>query len=1182
MSKYKKRFKTMDGNTAAAHVAYAFTEVATIYPITPSSPMAEQVDEWAAHGRKNLFGHTVKVSEMQSEGGAAGAMHGALAAGALTTTFTASQGLMLMLPELFKIAGELLPGVFHVASRTVASNALSIMGENNDVMTTRTSGVAMLAESSVQEIMDLSAVAHGAAISSRIPFINFFDGFRTSHEIQKIEVLEEEDLKQFLDPDAVQAFRDRSLNPDKPVLRGAVDSAEIYMQHRESINKFYEKVPDIVEGYMRKITAITGREYHLFNYTGAPDAEFVVVALGSGAETTEEVVKYLAAQGQKVGCINVHLFRPWSEKHFLAMLPETVKRIGVLERTKEPGSNGEPLYQSVTATFATIKDAPEIYGGRYGLGSKDILPADIVACFDNLQADKPKKNFTLCITDDVCLSSLPRTSTIYVGGKNLKSCKFWGFGSDGTVGANKSAIKIIGDNTDMYAQAYFAYDSKKSGGVTISHLRFGSSPIKMPYLIHTADFIACHRQSYVHQFELLQGIKPGGIFLLNCTWTPDELEEKLPASLKRVIAENKVQFYIINGVEIGRKIGLGSRINMIMQAAFFKLANIIPLDLAITKLKESVMTAYGKKGQKIVDMNNAAIDQGIQAIVKIDVPKEWKIAQDVPVPEAAYSEYYKKFADPMNCMLGDTLPVSAFDGREDGTYPTGTAKEEKRGVAIFVPSWDSDACIQCNQCAFVCPHAAIRPFLMTPAEAEQAPAGIAVTDAAGVADMKYSIITSVMDCLGCGSCTYVCPKQALTMQPFDDEEYKAPLWDYSIHLPKKSNPMKKTTVKGSQFEQPLCEFTGACAGCGETPYAKLLTQLYGDRMMIANSHGCSHVWAASAPGIGYAVNEKGHGPSWADSLFEDAAEYGYGMFLGVRSGRELLKGYVAEAMAAASPALQSVLQDWQDHMMVSEGTRERADAVVALLEKEKKGISILEEVYRQRQYLVKRSHWIFGGDGWSYDIGYGGLDHVLSQNQDINVFVCDTEVYSNTGGQASKATPTAAVAQFAAAGKRNKKKDLGMMAMTYGYVYVAQVAMGADKNQLLKAITEAEAYPGPSLIIGYSPCISHGLKAGQGQSQLEEKRAVECGYWNLYRYNPELRKKGQNPFTLDSAKPTANFREFLMGEVRYSSLKKTFPEIAEALFADTEHDARERYESYVRLQKSLDLEYNTTADPLMV
>ncbi|MGE1064244.1 pyruvate:ferredoxin (flavodoxin) oxidoreductase [Megasphaera paucivorans] len=1167
----KKIFKTMDGNTAAAHVAYAFTEVATIYPITPSSPMAEHVDEWAAHGRKNLFGHTVKVSEMQSEGGAAGAMHGALQAGALTATFTASQGLMLMLPNMFKIAGELLPGVFHVASRTVASNALSIMGENNDVMTVRTSGVAMLAESSVQEVMDLSAVAHASAISSRIPFVNFFDGFRTSHEIQKIEILEDEDLRQFLDMDAVQAFRDRSLKPDKPVLRGAVDAAEIYMQHRESINKFYMRVPEIVERYMRKVTELTGREYHLFNYTGAPDAEFVVVALGSGAETTEEVVKYLAAQGQKVGCINVHLFRPWSEKHFLAALPKTVKRIAVVERTKEPGSNGEPLYQSITATFATVKEAPEVYGGRFGLGSKDILPADIVACFDNLQSPIPKHNFTLCITDDVCMLSLPRTSDIYVGGNGLKSCKFWGFGSDGTVGANKSAIKIIGDNTDMYAQAYFAYDSKKSGGVTVSHLRFGNSPIKMPYLIDKADFIACHRQSYVHQFELLQGIKRGGIFLLNCTWQPEELDHKLPASLKQTIAKNDVQFYIINGMEIGRKLGLGGRINMIMQSAFFKLANVIPLDLAIAKLKESVVTSYGKKGHKIVDMNNAAIDEGVKSIIKINVPVNWATAKDNPSSKTSHSEYFKKFADPMNRMLGDTLPVSAFDGREDGTYPTGTTKEEKRGVAIFVPSWNPDLCIQCNQCSFVCPHAAIRPFLTTPKEAEKAPAGFAAKDAVGITGMNYSIVTSVMDCLGCGSCTYICPKHALTMKPFDDEEYKAEIWNYVIDLPIKPNPLKKTTVKGSQFEMPYVEFTGACAGCAETPYAKILTQLYGNRMMIANSHGCSHVWAASAPTIGYTVNKKGQGPAWADSLFEDAAEYGYGMFLGERSGRELLKGYVDKAIEAASPELKKALINWEDNMMVGEGTRERADKIIELLEKEKTGTPILEEVYKQRQYLVKRSQWLFGGDGWSYDIGYGGLDHVLAQGEDLNVFVCDTEVYSNTGGQSSKATPTAAVAQFAAAGKKTKKKDLGMMAMSYGYVYVAQVAMGADKNQLLKAITEAEAYPGPSLIIGYSPCITHGLKVGQGQSQLEQKRAVEAGYWHLYRYNPMLKEKGENPFILDSKKPSANFREFLMGEVRFSSLQKTFPETAEKLFEKTEKDAMERYESYVRLHDSLEI-----------
>lgn len=921
---------------------------------------------------------------------------------------------------------------------------------------------------------------------------------------------------------------------------------------------------------MQKVKELTGREYHLFNYTGAPDAESVIVVMGSGAEVTEETVKYLVAQGKKVGCINVHLFRPWSEKHFIAALPKTVKRIAVLDRTKEPGANGEPLYHSVAATFSSSHGDLEIYGGRFGLGGKDYLPADVVACFDNLAADEPKHGFTLSINDDVTHMSLPRTTELHIGGEGLKSCLFWGFGSDGTVGANKSAIKIIGDNSDMYAQGYFSYDSKKSGGVTVSHLRFGNSQIKMPYLIDNADFVACHRQSYVHSFALLDGIKKGGTFLLNTVWKPEELNEKLPAALKRAIAKNDVNFYIVDAVAIAQKIGLGGRINMIMQSAFFKLSNVIPLDLAISNLKESVITSYGKKGQNVVDMNNKAIDEGLNAVVKVDVPADWANAVDEQHETIAHTDFYKNFAVPMNTLEGDKLPVSIYDGWEDGTYPTDTAKEEKRGVAMFVPSWDAEKCIQCNKCSFVCPHAAIRPLLVTPEEAEKAPEGFVANNAVGAKDFKFSIVVSVLDCLGCGSCTHVCPKQALEMKPIDEEESKSKVWDYVIALPDKKNPMKKTTVKGSQFEMPYLEFTGACAGCAETPYAKVLTQLYGDRMVIANAHGCSNVWGGSAPTCGYKKNSKGHGPAWANSLFEDNAEYGYGMFLGDRSNRELLKGYVDDAMDVASPELKAVLQDWSDKMMVSEGTRERADQVVAALEKEKAGVFELERVYNMKQYLVKRSHWLFGGDGWAYDIGYGGLGHVLSLNEDVNVFIFDTEVYSNTGGQPSKATPTAAVGQFATTGKKTKKKDLGMMAATYGYIYVAQVAMGADPNQFMKAVEEAEAYPGPSLIIAYSPCINHGLKAGQGQSQIEQKRAVDAGYWHLYRYNPTLKDEGKNPFSLDSKAPTASFRDFLMGEVRFASLKKTYPEAAEQLFEKTEKDSRERYEGYVRMQAALE------------
>jgi pyruvate-ferredoxin/flavodoxin oxidoreductase len=1172
MSNSKKIFKTMDGNEAAAYAAYAFTEIASIFPITPSSPMAEHVDEWAAHGRKNLFGTTVEVQEMQSEKGAAGAMHGALNTGALTTTFTSSQGMMIMLSNMFKVTSELLPGVFHVASRTVATNGYTIFAGHDDVMAMRGTGISIMAESSVQEVMDLSAVVHATAISCRVPILNFFDGFRTSHELQKIEVIPYEDLRPMLDMDAVEAFRKRGMNPDEPEAVSFCESAEVFMQHRESLNTFYDKVPDMTEHYMDMMQQITGRRYHLFNYTGAPDAEYVVVLMGSGAQTAEETVKLMVEKGEKVGCINVHMFRPWSEKHFLAALPPTVKRIAVLDRTKETGANGEPLYHSVAATYARADHSPKIYNGRYGIASKEFLPSDVIACFDNLKAAEPKYDFTLSITDDVTFKSLPRTCDMHIGGKGLKACKFWGFGSDGTVGANKSAIKIIGDNTDMYAQAYFAYDSKKSGGVTVSHLRFGDTPIKMPFLIDSADFIACHRQSYVHSFNLLKGIKKGGTFLLNTVWTPEELSEKLPASLKRDIAKNDVKFYIIDAVGIAQKIGLGGRINMIMQSAFFKLSEVIPLDLAIDKLKDSVVKSYGKKGQKIVDMNNAAIDEGLNAIVKVTVPADWADAVDEPVDMSGHTKFYTEYAVPTNRLEGDDLPVSIYNGREDGRWPTGTCAEEKRGVAMFVPSWDAEKCIGCNQCSFVCPHAAIRPFLLTPEEAANAPEGYTNKEIKPAKGYKFSIVVSVMDCLGCGSCANICPKQALTMKPFDEEQPKASIWDYVIKLPAKENPMSKTTVIGSQFEQPLLEFTGACAGCAETPYCKVVTQLFGDRMMVANAHGCSSVWGGSAPTCGYTKNEKGHGPAWSTSLFEDNAEYGFGMMLAEKAERKLLGKYIEEAMPVASPELQAAFKEWDEKKLIGAGSRARAEKVEALLEAEKAGKPELEKVYGMKKFLVKRSQWVFGGDGWAYDIGYGGLDHVLAQNEDINILVFDTEVYSNTGGQASKATPTAAVAQFAASGKKTKKKDLGMMELSYGYVYVAQVAMGADKNQFLKAIAEAEAYPGPSLVIGYAPCINHGLKKGQGFSQEEQKRAVDCGYWHLWRYNPALKAEGKNPFTLDSKAPHANFRDFLMSEVRFSSLLKTFPETAEALFEKTEQDAKDRYASYVRMQQSMETE----------
>lgn len=1162
-----KEFKTMDGNTAAAYVAYAFTEIASVFPITPSSPMAEHIDEWAAEGRKNLFGHTVRVQEMQSEGGAVATMHGALQCGSLANTFTSSQGLMLMIPSMFKIAGELLPGVFHVASRTVASHALTIFAEHNDVMTTRSTGIAMLAESSVQEVMDLSAVAHATAISSRIPFMNFFDGFRTSHEIQKIEVLDYKELKEFLDEKSLLEFRQRALNPDNPVWRGACETGDIYMQHLESRNKFYDAIPDMVENYMKKVKEITGREYHLFNYTGVADAESVIVIMGSGAEVTEETVRYLNKQGRKVGCLNIHLFRPWSEKHFIDAIPKTVKKIVVLDRSKEAGANGDPVYQSVASTFATVDSAPKVYAGRFGLGGKEYLPADVVACFDNLEKEIPKNHFVVGIVDDVTNLSLDRTEALDLGQIGLHACKFWGFGSDGTVGANKTAIKIIGDNTDLYAQGYFAYDSKKSGGVTVSHLRFGKETIKMPYLIHTADFIACHRQSYVKNFDLLQGVKKGGTFLLNCTWTIEELDEKLPASLKRSIARSNVKFYIVDAVGIAKKIGLGGRINMVMQSAFFKLANVIPLDLAISKLKESVVTSYGNKGQHVVDMNWEAIDAGVNAIVPVEYPASWEQCTDDLVDEMNHSEFFKKFAAPMEALQGDSFPVSIYDGWEDGTYPLDTAKEEKRGASVSVPKWDVSKCVQCNKCSFVCPHAAIRPFLTTDSEVKEAPAGLETKKAVGKEAYNFSIAVSVKDCLGCTSCTKVCPAGALEMADYDQEEYKSDLWNYLVKLPQKENFMNKNTVKGSQFEMPYLEFTGACAGCAETPYAKVITQLFGDRMIIANAHGCSNVWGGSAPTNGYKKNQQGHGPAWGNSLFEDNAEYGYGYFLGDRNNRQLLKGYVDEAMSVASSELASVLKNWADKMEESEGTRERADAVVAALEKEKEGKFELERIYDLKQNLIKRSTWIFGGDGWAYDIGFGGLDHVLALDENVNVFVFDTEVYSNTGGQPSKATPTAAVGKFATMGKRTKKKDLGMMCMSYGYIYVAQVAMGADPNQFMKAIAEAEAYNGPSIVIGYAPCINHGLKSGQGNSQLEQKRAVDSGYWHLYRYNPDLKDQGKNPFSLDSQVPQGNFRDFLLGEVRFASLQKVDAASAEALYAKTEKDAKDRYENYVHMQE---------------
>ncbi|HDK7167392.1 TPA: pyruvate:ferredoxin (flavodoxin) oxidoreductase [Clostridium botulinum] len=1188
-----RRMKTMDGNTAAAYISYAFTDVAAIYPITPSSPMAEHVDEWVAQGKKNIFGQPVKVMEMQSEAGAAGAVHGSLQAGALTTTYTASQGLLLMIPNMYKIAGELLPGVFHVSARALAANSLNIFGDHQDVMAARQTGLALLAESSVQQVMDLSAVAHLSAIEGRVPFINFFDGFRTSHEIQKVEVLEYDELENLVDMDGVKAFRRRALNPDHPVIRGTAQNPDIYFQEREVSNNYYERLPEIVEKYMGEISKLTGREYHLFNYYGAEDAERLIIAMGSACDTVEEVVDYLMAKGEKVGLLTVHLYRPFSLEHFFKYIPKTVKNIAVLDRTKEPGALAEPLYLDVKNAFYGKEWQPTIVGGRYGLGSKEVYPSHILSVFENLKKDEPKDGFTIGIVDDVTNTSLEEAEAINTTPAGTTACKFWGLGSDGTVGANKSAIKIIGDHTDMYAQGYFAYDSKKSGGITISHLRFGKSPIQSPYLINQADFVACHNQSYVYKYNVLEGLKKGGRFLLNTIWTPEEVEEHLPASMKKYIAENDIEFYTLNAVKIAQGIGLGGRINMICQAAFFKLADIIPVEDAVKYLKDAVVTNYGKKGQKIIDMNNAAIDEGVNAIVKIEVPASWKDAKCEGSCEAKENpEFIKNIVEPMNRQEGDKLPVSAFKGMEDGTFPSGTAAYEKRGIAINVPEWQLDKCIQCNQCSYVCPHAVIRPVLLSDEEVKNAPEGFKSKPAVGAKGLNFTMAISPYDCTGCGNCADVCPakEKALIMKPFDTQIEQDKNWEYAMKVSPKSNPMKKNSVKGSQFEQPLLEFSGACAGCGETPYAKLVTQLFGDRMMIANATGCSSIWGASAPSTPYTTNHKGYGPAWANSLFEDNAEFGMGMYLGVKQIRDKVTEDVkavlgfksAEELQSCaigtedcsekdmtgtviSGELRAALEDWLNNKDLGEDTRERADKVIELVGKEKGSDKFLNEIYENKDFLVKRSHWIFGGDGWAYDIGYGGVDHVLASGEDVNILVFDTEVYSNTGGQSSKATPTAAIAKFAASGKKTKKKDLGAMAMTYGYVYVAQIAMGADKNQTLKAIAEAEAYPGPSLIIAYAPCINHGLKAGMGCSQLEEKKAVDCGYWGLYRFNPELKEAGKNPFSLDSKEPTANFKDFLMGEVRYASLAKQFPEDAEALFAKTEQDAKERLENYKKL-----------------
>ncbi|MCY6370446.1 pyruvate:ferredoxin (flavodoxin) oxidoreductase [Clostridium ganghwense] len=1164
------KMKTMDGNTAAAYVSYAFTDVAAIFPITPSSPMAEHVDEWASQGKKNIFGQTVKVMEMQSEGGASGAVHGSLQSGALTTTYTASQGLLLMIPNMYKISGELLPSVFHVSARALAAQALSIFGDHSDVMSARQTGFALLASSSVQQAMDLGAVAHLASIKGKVPFLHFFDGFRTSHEIQKIEILDYNDLEKLVDKEAIKAFRTNALNPNHPVTRGTAQNPDIYFQSREASNKFYDALPAIVEKYMNDINTLTGRDYKLFNYHGAPDAERIIIAMGSGCDTVEETVDYLNARGEKVGYINVHLYRPFSIKHFMDAMPKTVKRIAVLDRTKEPGSVGEPLYQDVRTAFYDSEIKPMIVGGRYGLGSKETTPGHIAGVFENLKANNPKNGFTIGITDDVTHTSLEAVSGIDVIPEGTTACKFWGLGSDGTVGANKSAIKIIGDYTDMYAQGYFSYDSKKSGGVTVSHLRFGKNPIKSPYLILSPHFVACHNQSYVDKYDVIKGLRDNGTFLLNCIWNKDAIEQHLPACVKKYIADHNINFYTIDAVKIAQEIGLGGRINMIMQAAFFKLANIIPVEDAVKYLKEAVVTSYGKKGEKVVNMNNAAIDKGIEALVKIEVPESWKNEEEKVEVERDVPAFIKNIADVMNRQEGDNLPVSAFNGIEDGTFPAGTAAYEKRGIAVNIPEWKLDNCIQCNQCSYVCPHSVIRPFLLTEEEYNNKPADFKAVEAKGIKGEKmyYSMAISALDCTGCGNCAQICPApaKALVMQPAHTQLKEQANWDHALTLSKKQNPMSKYTVKGSQFEKPLFEFSGACAGCGETPYAKLITQLFGDRMIVANATGCSSIWGGSAPTTPYTVNEKGQGPAWANSLFEDNAEYGLGMFLGTAQIRDKIALLSDKAMNEnISEALRNALKEWKENMAEGEGSKAAVEKLLPLLESEKGKSPVVAEIAENKDYLVKQSQWIIGGDGWAYDIGYGGLDHVLASGEDVNVLVVDTEVYSNTGGQSSKSTPTSAIAKFAAGGKRTKKKDLGMMAMSYGYVYVAQISMGADKNQTLKAIKEAEAYKGPSLIIAYAPCINHGIKLGMGCSQLEQKKAVDCGYWSLYRYNPELKNEGKNPFSLDSKEPTTSFRDFLLGEVRFASLQKVHPELAEELYKKTEKDAMERLESYRKL-----------------
>ena len=1166
----KKKAVIMDGNEAAAYVSYAFTEVAGIFPITPSSPMAEHVDEWAANGKKNLFGQPVQVVEMQSEGGAAGTVHGSLQSGALTTTYTASQGLLLMIPNMYKIAGEMLPGVFHVSARTLSAHALSIFGDHSDVMGVRSTGFAMLASSSPQEVMDLGAVAHLSAIHCRMPFLHFFDGFRTSHEIQKIEALDYEELRPLVDMDALRAFRRNSLNPEHPATRGTTVNPDIFFQCREACNEKVSSIPEAVEHYMAEISKLTGREYKLFNYYGAPDAERVIVLMGSVAETAKEAIDYLTARGEKVGLLNVHLYRPFAADKFLAAIPATCRKLAVLDRTKEPGAMGEPLYQDICSVYKELGSDIVIVGGRYGLSSKDTTPGQIIAVLDNLKQDKPKNGFTVGIVDDVTHTSLDVTCEIDTSPAGQTSAEFWGMGSDGTVGANKNSIKIIGHATDLYCQAYFVYDSKKSGGLTQSHLRFGKQPIRSPYLIQSADFVACHNPSYVHKYDMVKNLKEGGVFLLNCAWDAEGLEKNLPAAMKRALAEKKARFYTIDAIKIARELGLGSRTNTILQAAFFKLANVIPLEQAVAEMKDAIYkTYYKKKGQAVVDMNNASIEHGINELVEVVIPAAWADAKDAPVERKA-PDFVREVVDVMNRQEGDSLPVSIMKkyGLEDGTWHAGSTKYEKRGAAVDVPQWDMTKCIQCNQCSLVCPHAAIRPVLLDENEQQHAPAGFETKKANGaeLGKYQYRMQVSPYDCTGCGSCVNVCPakEKALTMQPLESQLNQAENWEYAMEsVTIKKDAVSDKTVKASQFAKPYFEFSGACAGCGETPYIKLVTQLFGDHMYITNASGCSSAYGGSTPSSPYCTDCKGCGPAWAMSLFEDNAEYAYGYLLGQDAIKRQLKA-AAQTLADKGVAAD-VCENYIDKAESAAESRMAADALLAAVTGDKSDEA--EFIRNNKEFLTKKSVWAFGGDGWAYDIGYGGLDHVLASGKNINVLVLDTEVYSNTGGQSSKATAAAAIAKFSAGGKVTKKKDLGLMAMSYGYVYVAQVAMGADPNQTLKAIREAEAYDGPSIVICYCPCIEHGMKASMGLSQIEEKKAVECGYWHLYRYDPRLKEQGKNPFQLDSKAPTGDFQQFLMGENRYASLKLSFPEKADALYHKAANDAKERYEGYVKLAK---------------